>query len=90
MVNGERLRPKPAPDGLVECCRQWGVKREEVLMVGDMNDDVDAAREAGVGCVVVRNGGNGSVWEREGVVGTVGELGELVRLCQGEDEEGTF
>ena len=43
---------KPAPDSLLYICEQWGVKPEEVMMVGDSpKDDVVAGNRAG--CVTV-------------------------------------
>ncbi|TGZ76793.1 HAD-like protein, partial [Ascodesmis nigricans] len=68
---------KPSPGPLLECMRVWGTGCGNVLMVGDSKDDVEAARRAGVGCVVVRNEGNGEVAEMEGVVGVVERLEEL-------------
>ena len=42
------LPRKPAPDALIKAIGECGVKREEVLYVGDSNVDVEFAHNAGV------------------------------------------
>jgi phosphoglycolate phosphatase len=41
------LRPKPAPDGVLHLCRVFGMEPARVLVVGDSQLDLDAARAAG-------------------------------------------
>lgn len=50
-------RSKPAPDIVTAALAKGGVGPDEALMLGDTPFDVDAARAAGVGIVVVRCGG---------------------------------
>jgi HAD superfamily hydrolase (TIGR01509 family) len=60
-------RSKPAPDIVTAALAKGGVGPDEALMLGDTPYDVDAARAAGVGIVLVRCGG----WpfsERDGAV----------------------
>ncbi len=47
---------KPAPEPIWEMARRWGVRREELLMVGDYKWDVLCARNAGIACAVLING----------------------------------
>jgi phosphoglycolate phosphatase len=49
------LRPKPAPDQLLEACRRLGVKPGETVMVGDSTWDQEAAAAAGAGFIGVTN-----------------------------------
>ena len=49
---GEAI-PKPDPDGLLHLARHWGVGCGELLMVGDYLHDLQCARAAGVGNVLV-------------------------------------
>jgi len=45
------VAPKPAPDGILELVRRWGVPVAEVLVAGDSPLDVAAARAAGARAV---------------------------------------
>ncbi|MEZ5175518.1 MAG: HAD-IA family hydrolase [Acidimicrobiia bacterium] len=49
------LRPKPAPDQLIEACRLLGVSRSDATMVGDSTWDMEAARAAGTGFIGITN-----------------------------------
>ena len=50
---------KPAPDLLLEGCRQLGVDPQRATMVGDAPWDAEAARRIGMRCLAVRCGGFG-------------------------------
>jgi phosphoglycolate phosphatase len=50
VAGDDGIARKPAGDMLVAAARQLGVDLDSVLMIGDSENDVDAAREAG--CVV--------------------------------------
>jgi phosphoglycolate phosphatase len=39
---------KPDPTAALEICRQWGLRPEEVLYVGDTNTDMQTARRGGL------------------------------------------
>jgi len=41
------LRPKPAPDQILEACRLLGVEPSETVMIGDSSWDAEAAAHAG-------------------------------------------
>lgn len=43
-----RIKPKPNPEGILECLEMLGVKKNEVIFVGDGPDDAEAAKTAGV------------------------------------------
>lgn len=45
------LRPKPAPDGVLDLARRWGVPAAEVLVAGDSPLDIAAAQAAGARAV---------------------------------------
>lgn len=47
------LRPKPAPDQIIEACRLLGVVPSDVVMIGDSSWDSEAAANAGCGFVGV-------------------------------------
>ena len=47
------LRPKPAPDQILEACRLLGVAPSDAVMIGDSSWDAEAASNAGCGFVGV-------------------------------------
>jgi len=47
VTSREVARRKPAPDAVIECANRMKVPVEKCLVVGDTEDDVVAAREAG-------------------------------------------
>jgi phosphoglycolate phosphatase len=49
-------RPKPAPDMLLEALRRLNVSAEQAVYVGDMDVDIQAARQAGIPVLVVPTG----------------------------------
>ncbi len=50
------LALKPAPDMLFRACARLRVAAAEALMVGDSRADIEAARAAGMGCIVFAHG----------------------------------
>ncbi len=47
---------KPAPDMILLACKRVGVTPDEAVYVGDLPEDVEAGRGAGVKVVVAVNG----------------------------------
>ena len=59
IIGGDRFEQrKPHPKQLLHCVEAYKVNKEQVLMVGDSSNDVEAARRADVDCVVVSYGYN--------------------------------
>jgi len=59
VVAGDDVRhAKPHPELLLTACRRLGVAPEAALMLGDSINDVQAARAAGMGTVLVETGYN--------------------------------
>ncbi|HIU76829.1 MAG TPA: HAD-IA family hydrolase [Candidatus Pelethocola excrementipullorum] len=57
IVGGEDVeREKPDPEGLLFCIDAWGMKKEEVLYVGDSLVDAKTAKNAGVPFCAVTTG----------------------------------
>jgi len=50
------IRPKPEPDGIVECLRILGVQNNKTVYVGNGPEDVIAAQKAGVLDVLIKRG----------------------------------
>ncbi len=73
------LRPKPAPDQLLEGCRLLGVHRADAIMIGDSTWDQRAAEAAGCGFTGVTNG---RASEFPADVETISDLRELARRLE--------
>ena len=58
-IGGDRFEQrKPHPRQLLHCVEHYAVNKEQVLMIGDSSNDVEAARRAGIDCIVVSYGYN--------------------------------
>ena len=59
VIGGDRFEErKPHPRQLLHCVEQYALSKDQVLMIGDSSNDVEAARRAGIDCVVVSYGYN--------------------------------
>ena len=59
VIGGDRFEErKPHPRQLLHCADYYQVEKAQVLMVGDSSNDVEAARRAGIDCIVVSYGYN--------------------------------
>lgn len=59
VVTGDEVaRRKPYPDLLLAACARLGVAPQEALMLGDSENDVQAAHAAGCRCLLVETGYN--------------------------------
>jgi len=59
VIGGDRFTErKPDPRQLLYCVEQYGLNKSQVLMLGDSVNDVEAARRAGIDCIVVSYGYN--------------------------------
>lgn len=59
VIGGDRFeKRKPHPRQLLHCVEQYAQSKDQVLMIGDSSNDVEAARRAGIDCVVVSYGYN--------------------------------
>ena len=58
-IGGDRFTErKPHPRQLLHCVEHYNVDKQQVLMIGDSSNDVEAARRAGIDCIVVSYGYN--------------------------------
>lgn len=59
VIGGDRFEVrKPDPKPLLHCVETYAVSVEQCLMIGDSSNDVEAARRAGMDCIVVSYGYN--------------------------------
>ena len=49
---------KPDPKPLLHCVEAFDTTPDQTLMIGDSSNDVEAARRAGIDCIVVSYGYN--------------------------------
>lgn len=88
IVSGDTCpEPKPHPGPLLYACEQIGLSAAKCLYVGDAERDVEAARNAGMPCIIARYGYLGEDdrphdWGALGLVSSPGEiLGYLSSPC---------
>lgn len=72
------LRPKPAPDQILEAGRLLDLPPRDLVMIGDSTWDRDAAVAAGAGFVGVTNGTPSEFPEGTEVIDNLGELGRIL------------
>ena len=72
---------KPAPEPIWQMARQWGLRREELLMVGDYKWDVMCAQNAGIPCAVLLDGETPD-WAA-GATHRIRRLTELIPIIEG-------
>ncbi len=87
VLSGDSLaEKKPHPMPLLHACQQFGVKPNELLMIGDSVSDVQAARAAGCPVFVVPYGYNRGVpaeqLNGDRVVASILEASQLVEIIQ--------
>ena len=59
VIGGDRFEErKPHPRQLLHCADYYQTEKIQMLMVGDSSNDVEAARRAGIDCIVVSYGYN--------------------------------
>ena len=59
VVGGDRFEVrKPDPKPLLHCVEAFNSSKSQTLMIGDSSNDVEAARRAGIDCIVVSYGYN--------------------------------
>lgn len=56
VVTGQEIPRKPAPDGILHCLDELGLKARESVFIGDSEVDIRAGRDAGVGVILLGNG----------------------------------
>jgi phosphoglycolate phosphatase len=56
VTSSDVVRKKPAPDPMIECCRQLDVKLENSVYIGDSRCDIKSGRSAGMKTIAVLSG----------------------------------
>ncbi len=86
-LSREDAEPKPSPDAVLKIADRFGVRPQEVLMVGDYVFDVQAGRAAGARTAFVRNprvhGAAGLPVPPAEADHVIGDLRELLNLVDG-------
>lgn len=77
----DRKHPKPDPDVYLYAAQQEGVRPSEVVVIEDSDTGADAARRAGMSCILLRDDSHPlpSYWPVEGFV-RVRHLSEVLPL----------
>ncbi|WP_102959847.1 phosphoglycolate phosphatase [Mangrovicella endophytica] len=88
VVGGDAGPPKkPEPGLLLLACERLGLSPADVLFVGDSENDVLAARAAGITSVVVRGGYTSIAAEDLGATHVIDRLDHLLTLIGAADDE---
>ena len=81
VTTSDVARKKPAPDPMMECCRQLDVKLENSVYIGDSRSDIQSGRIAGMKTIAVLSGFDDlRALSREfpdAVINSVADLGTL-------------
>ncbi|MCS7014577.1 MAG: HAD family hydrolase [Gemmatales bacterium] len=76
-------RPKPAPDMLLEALRRLGVAPGHAVYVGDMDVDIQAARQAGIAVLAVPTGAQSAEYlascQPDGLLASLAELPDYLQ-----------
>jgi len=56
VVTGREIPRKPAPDGILHCLNDLGLKARDSVFVGDTEMDIQAGQSAGIGVILLDNG----------------------------------
>jgi len=56
VTSSDVVRAKPAPDPMIECCRQLDVKLENSVYIGDSRSDIKSGKSAGMKTIAVLSG----------------------------------
>jgi phosphoglycolate phosphatase len=82
------FRPKPAPDGILECLRRMDVEPDSALAVGDSPLDIRAGKSGGILTIGVLSGiGNRVQLEAEGPAAILNDAVEILSLLGLESNE---
>jgi HAD superfamily hydrolase (TIGR01509 family) len=85
-LSREDAEPKPSPDAVLKIARRFGLRPQEVLMVGDYVFDVQAGRAAGARTALVRNPALRAPPPEADYI--IGDLRELLALVDAAPQEG--
>lgn len=72
------LAPKPSPDGIVHAAEFFGVRVEEILVVGDFVFDIDAGNRAGALSAYITNGEKKEIPKNPDFI--IHQLAELISI----------
>ncbi|KKZ62922.1 hypothetical protein EMCG_02768 [[Emmonsia] crescens] len=74
------LLPKPDPAGILHIAKEWGMKSEDLIMVGDSLDDMTAGHLAGATTILLLNDHNKALKEHEHTHFWVKRLDDIISI----------
>lgn len=75
------VAPKPNPEGILHAADIWGVAVEEILLVGDVIFDIEAAVNAGSLSAFITNGEEAAAQEKaDFIIHSLEELAPIVKM----------
>lgn len=82
IITREFKPPKPSPAGIFEIAKQWNIKPENLVMVGDSIDDMMAGRRAGAGTILIQTDVNDHVRNAYETDVTVSDLTDVIDVLK--------
>jgi HAD superfamily hydrolase (TIGR01509 family) len=81
VLTGEDYQPhKPAPDGYLAALSRFGASADEAVVIEDSKQGLDAARAAGLRCVIVHNKFFGSAHDFDGAARVLDSVALVPRV----------
>jgi HAD superfamily hydrolase (TIGR01549 family) len=84
VITREFRPPKPSPEGILHIAKTWALSgADELIMVGDSMDDMQAGRSAGAATVLLAHEeSNKDIWEDERVDLVIQRLDDLIEVLE--------
>ena len=84
ILTGDDFEPhKPAPDGYLAALARFGASADEAVVIEDSKQGLDAARAAGLPCLIVRNRFFGTAHDFAGATRMLDSVAEVPNVIAG-------
>jgi HAD superfamily hydrolase (TIGR01509 family) len=81
VLTGDDYQPhKPAPDGYLAALERFGATPDETVVIEDSKQGLDAARAAGLRCLIVHNPFFGTAHDFDGATRVLGSVAGVPRM----------
>jgi HAD superfamily hydrolase (TIGR01509 family) len=83
VLTGDDYQPhKPDPAGYLAALERFGAAADEAVVIEDSKQGLDAARGAGLACLIVHNPFFGTAHDFDGATRVLGSVGEIRRVLE--------
>jgi HAD superfamily hydrolase (TIGR01509 family) len=74
------VKPKPSGEGIIMAARRFGIKPDEIMMVGDFIFDIEAGKNAGAVTVFLKNKNISEPADCDFSISHLAELKDIIRM----------